>query len=102
MLKLTEMSVAYGGMVAVKGISIHVNQGEIVSIIGSNGAGKTSTVKGISGLVPYRCEEVLFNGERIDRLKPHTIVQLGAVQVPEGRGIFCMAYREGQFDLRGV
>jgi branched-chain amino acid transport system ATP-binding protein len=88
MLKVNNMQISYGGAVAVHDVSFYVKKGEFVSIIGSNGAGKTTTAKGISGLIPYRANSVLFDGERIDRLKPHEIVHRGIIQVPEGKGIF--------------
>lgn len=88
MLKVNKLRISYGGAIAVHDVSFYVRQGEFVSIIGSNGAGKTTVVKGLSGLVPYSAESVLFDGEKIDRLKPHEIVHRGIIQVPEGKGIF--------------
>ncbi|MGH2626637.1 MAG: ABC transporter ATP-binding protein, partial [Anaerolineales bacterium] len=78
----------YGGITAVKGIALDVNEGEIVTLIGSNGAGKSTTLRTISGLVRTRAGSTTFEGRPIDRLQPHRIVNLGISQVPEGRGIF--------------
>lgn len=88
MLTVINMTVSYSGIVAVHEVSLHINQGEIVSILGSNGAGKTSTIRGISGLVPMRSDGIIFQGQRIDHLQAHEIVRHGIVQIPEGRGIF--------------
>jgi branched-chain amino acid transport system ATP-binding protein len=78
----------YGHIHAVKGISLSVRPGEIVTLIGANGAGKTTTLRTISGIIHPREGEVLLNGQRIDRLPPHKVVELGICQSPEGRRIF--------------
>jgi branched-chain amino acid transport system ATP-binding protein len=88
MLTVTNMTVSYSGIIAVHNVTFQVQQGEIVSVIGSNGAGKTSTIRGISGLVTLHSDGIFFQEEKIDRLPPHEIVRRGVVQVPEGRGIF--------------
>jgi branched-chain amino acid transport system ATP-binding protein len=88
MLEVNNMTISYGTVVAVNNISFSVKDGEFVSIIGSNGSGKTTTVKGISGLLPYKAESVVLQGERIDRLKPQEIVRRGIIHVPEGRSVF--------------
>jgi branched-chain amino acid transport system ATP-binding protein len=88
LLSLTEVVAGYGGITAVKGIELDVNEGEIVTLIGSNGAGKSTTLRTISGLIRPRSGTIWFDGRRIDRLQPHKIVSLGVSQVPEGRGIF--------------
>ncbi len=88
LLEVAGLVAGYGAITAVKGIDIEVNQGEIVTLIGSNGAGKSTTLRAISGIVRAREGWILFNGTAIDRLEPHRIVKLGVSQVPEGRGIF--------------
>ncbi len=88
LLELQNVHTYYGNIHALKGVSITVNEGEIVTLIGSNGAGKSTTLRTISGLLRPRLGEVLFKGQRIDRMPPHEIVQLGIAQAPEGRRIF--------------
>jgi branched-chain amino acid transport system ATP-binding protein len=87
-LELRNVHTFYGHIHAVKGISLSVRPGEIVTLIGANGAGKTTTLRTISGIIHPREGEVLLNGERIDRLPPHKVVELGICQSPEGRRIF--------------
>jgi branched-chain amino acid transport system ATP-binding protein len=88
MLELSDIRVAYGNIEAVKGISLTVDDGEIVTLIGGNGAGKTTTLKTISGVRRSLAGTITFLGERIDRLPAHAIVSRGICQAPEGRGIF--------------
>lgn len=88
MLKVENLSIAYGNIVALKGISFSVQEGEIVTLIGSNGAGKSTTLMGISGLVPKQSGKVFFRNHDITNEKPHQIVRMGLCQVPEGRQIF--------------
>jgi len=88
LLELKNVHTYYGNIHALKGISLAVEQGEIVTLIGSNGAGKSTTLRTISGLLKPRQGEVLFNGQRIDTTPPHKIVELGVLQSPEGRRIF--------------
>jgi branched-chain amino acid transport system ATP-binding protein len=87
-LELRNVHTYYGHIHAVKGISLRVKPREIVTLIGANGAGKTTTLRTISGVVHPREGEVLLNGQRIDRLAAHKIVELGICQSPEGRRIF--------------
>jgi branched-chain amino acid transport system ATP-binding protein len=87
-LKVTDLRVSYGGIAAVKGISLEVARGEIVTLIGANGAGKTSTLKAIVGLVPARSGEVVLFGESLRSVPTHRIVGRGVALVPEGRAIF--------------
>ena len=87
-LELRNIHSYYGHIHAIKGISLRVEAGEIVTLIGANGAGKTTTLRTISGIVQPREGEVLFNGQRIDRMPAHRVVQLGVCQSPEGRRIF--------------
>jgi branched-chain amino acid transport system ATP-binding protein len=88
MLELDDVHVYYGKIQAVKGISITVDEGEIVTLIGGNGAGKTTTLKTISGVRRPAPGSITFVGERIDRMPPHEIVMRGVCQAPEGRRIF--------------
>ena len=88
LLELKNVHTYYGHIHALKGISLTVEEGEIVTLIGSNGAGKTTTLRTISGLVKPRQGEVLFQGRPIHRLPAHEIVALGVGHVPEGRRIF--------------
>jgi len=88
LLSLRGLVAGYGGITAVKGIDIDVDEGEIVTLIGSNGAGKSTTLRAISGLVRPRSGTVEFAGVAIDRLPVHRIVKAGISQAPEGRGIF--------------
>jgi branched-chain amino acid transport system ATP-binding protein len=88
LLVLDDIHTYYGHIHAIKGISMEVNQGEIVTLIGANGAGKTTTLRTISGLVHPRKGKILLNGKDITGLPPHKIVAAGVGHVPEGRGIF--------------
>ncbi|MEI6763821.1 MAG: ATP-binding cassette domain-containing protein, partial [Actinomycetes bacterium] len=87
-LEIKDLHVFYGKIEAIKGISVVVNQGEIVTLIGANGAGKTTTLKTISGLRPVSSGAVLFDGQDISGMSAHERVEIGISQVPEGRGIF--------------
>ena len=88
MLEVNNLEVYYGVICALKGISFEVNQGEIVSLIGANGAGKTTMMQSIVGLIPKKNGTVLFDGQDISKTPCHKIVKLGMTQVPEGRRIF--------------
>lgn len=88
MLSLQGIDVYYGNIQALHGISLHVEEGEIVTLIGSNGAGKTTTLRTISGLLPARGGQVTFEGQRIDGTPAERIVGLGIAHAPEGRRIF--------------
>ncbi|MEY4087488.1 MAG: hypothetical protein RIU70_598 [Actinomycetota bacterium] len=87
-LEIKDLRVHYGKIEAIKGVSVVVNQGEIVTLIGANGAGKTTILKTISGLRPVSSGEITFDGENINKIPAHERVDLGISQVPEGRGIF--------------
>jgi branched-chain amino acid transport system ATP-binding protein len=87
-LEISDLHVHYGKIEAIKGISVTVNQGEIVTLIGANGAGKTTTLKTISGLRPVSSGSIVFDGTDISKLPAHERVKLGISQAPEGRGIF--------------
>ena len=88
MLEVNNLEVYYGVICALKGISFEVNQGEIVSLIGANGAGKTTMMQSIVGLIPKKNGTVVFDGHDITKTPCHKIVKLGMTQVPEGRRIF--------------
>lgn len=88
LLKVTDLAAGYGAIAAIKGISLEVYEGEIVTLIGSNGAGKSTTLRALSGIIKPRSGRVEFKGIPIEKLAPHKIVQLGMSHVPEGRGIF--------------
>jgi branched-chain amino acid transport system ATP-binding protein len=88
MLKVENLKVSYGAIAAVKGVSFHVNEGEIVSLIGANGAGKTTIMHAISGLLKPSEGTCEFSGKNITVMPPHKITALGLAQVPEGRRIF--------------
>ena len=88
MLKIDNIFVKYGNLQALNGVSLEVNQGEIVALLGSNGAGKTTTINAISGLVPIQSGDILYKGKSIVSIPAHERVRLGIVQVPEGRRLF--------------
>ncbi len=88
MLEIHDLHVRYGGIHALKGISLHVRAKRIVTLLGSNGAGKSTTIRAVSGIVSIISGSVEFDGRRIDRLPAHQIQRLGLVHVPEGRKIF--------------
>ncbi|NLY65950.1 MAG: ABC transporter ATP-binding protein [Tissierellia bacterium] len=88
MLELKNIDVFYGNIHALKNICLKVNQGEIVTLVGANGAGKSTTLKTISGLLKPKRGEILFNGGSINELNASDIVKLGISHVPEGRRIF--------------
>jgi branched-chain amino acid transport system ATP-binding protein len=87
-LEIKDLRVHYGKIEAIKGVSVRVDQGEIVTLIGANGAGKTTILKTISGLRPVSSGTITFDGEDINKIPAHKRVDLGISQVPEGRGIF--------------
>jgi branched-chain amino acid transport system ATP-binding protein len=88
LLELEELHVFYGNIEALKGVTLHVNRGEIVTLIGSNGAGKSTTLKTISGVLRPRTGLVRLAGREIQHTPPHEIVKLGIAQSPEGRRVF--------------
>ena len=87
-LEIKDLHVHYGKIEAIKGVSVTVNEGEIVTLIGANGAGKTTMLKTISGLRAVSSGQIIFNGEDISKMPAHKRADLGLAQAPEGRGIF--------------
>jgi branched-chain amino acid transport system ATP-binding protein len=88
LLKITGLKVAYGGIKAVKGVDLHVNEGELVTLIGSNGAGKTTTMKAITGTLPMVDGDIEYLGKSIKGKGAWDLVKDGLAMVPEGRGVF--------------
>ncbi|BAM00848.1 ABC transporter ATP-binding protein [Caldilinea aerophila] len=88
MVRVEDLTVAYGGIEAVRGVSLEVEEGELVTLIGNNGAGKTSTLMAISGVAPIRSGRIVIDGEETTRLAPHAIVARGVAHCPEGRLVF--------------
>lgn len=88
LLEVNELHAYYGNIHALKGISVHVEEGEIVALIGGNGAGKTTTLRSISGLLRPRSGTIHFGNDDLSRYPPHQLVSRGIAMVPEGRGVF--------------
>jgi branched-chain amino acid transport system ATP-binding protein len=88
LLQVTDMIVGYGRIRALHGISLDVRRGELVTLLGANGAGKSTTMRALSGLLPLGGGRIVFDGADISHVKAHDRVKLGMVQVPEGRGVF--------------
>ena len=107
LLALEDVEVYYGNIRAIRGVSLEVRRGEVVTLIGSNGAGKSTTLRAISGLARPRAGRILLEGDRIDGMRPHEIVARGVSQSPEGRHVFPrMSVREnlemGAFTRKGA
>jgi branched-chain amino acid transport system ATP-binding protein len=88
LLKIEQLKVSYGGIHAVKGIDLEVSEGQLVTLIGANGAGKTSTMKAIAGLLPWVSGNIFYQGKSIFGLSSDLLLRQGLAMVPEGRGIF--------------
>jgi branched-chain amino acid transport system ATP-binding protein len=88
LLEVSGLEVGYGGIRAVKGIDLEVRAGELVCLIGANGAGKSTTLRAICGLLPVRAGSVRYDGADTSRVPVHELPRRGLVMVPEGRGIF--------------
>jgi branched-chain amino acid transport system ATP-binding protein len=88
LLSLTNLNVSYGAIQALRGVSLSVEQGQIVTLIGANGAGKSTTLRAVSGILRPTEGDIAFDGDSIVDEAPHQIVRRGLIQVPEGRGIF--------------
>ncbi|MEL1134920.1 ABC transporter ATP-binding protein [Desulfitobacterium sp. THU1] len=99
MLKVDNINVFYGAIHAIKGISLEVNEGEIVTLIGANGAGKSTVLKTISGLLRTKTGGISFLGEDITSTAPHKIVERGLAHVPEGRRIFLQMTVQENLDM---
>jgi branched-chain amino acid transport system ATP-binding protein len=116
MLEICGLTAGYGAVSVLKGVSLKVNKGEIVTLIGANGAGKTTLLRAVSGTLPPRGGEVIFEGQKTTSLPPHKIVRLGLSLVPEGReilakmtvfenlqmGAFCRSEKESEPILQTV
>jgi len=85
LLAITDLSVSYGGIQALQDVSLSVRAGEVVTLIGANGAGKSTTLRSISRIVPFRQGQIVYDGQEIGRMRPDQVVRLGIAQVPEGR-----------------
>ena len=99
LLQVNDVHAYYGNIHALKGISLIVNEGEIVSLIGSNGAGKTTTLRAICGLLRPRQGQILFEGENIAPYPSHDLIPKGIIMVPEGRGVFAKMTVEENLEL---
>ena len=88
MLKVSDLKVSYGGIQAIKGIDLEIREGELVALIGANGAGKTTAMKAITGLQGWLAGDVQYLGESIKGSESHVLLKKGLVMVPEGRGVF--------------
>lgn len=99
MLKVEDINVYYGSIHAVRGVSFEVNEGEIVTLIGANGAGKSTSLNTISGLLPSKTGKIEFMGRDLHGIHPHKIVGLGLTQVPEGRRVFSQMTVEENLDM---
>jgi branched-chain amino acid transport system ATP-binding protein len=101
LLATEELELAYGQVPACRGISVTVAKGEIVTLIGANGAGKSTTLRAVAGLLPPRAGRILFDGQDITRLLPHERTKLGIALVPEGRHVFPFLTVKENLELGG-
>ncbi len=99
LLEVRDLRVAYGAIEALKGISLDVEEGQVVTLIGTNGAGKTTTLRTLSGLLRPLAGEVRFDGERLDQVPAHKVVERGVAHAPEGRRIFPLMSVEENLQL---
>ncbi len=99
MLKVEDINVYYGSIHAVRGISFEVNEGEIVTLIGANGAGKSTSLNTVSGLLTPKSGKIEFLGRDLHGIAPHKVVSLGLTQVPEGRRVFAQMTVEENLDM---
>src|SRR5262245_29718985 len=100
MLELKSLSSGYGAIEALKSINLKIDSGEIVTLIGANGAGKSTTLRNITGLVPATSGDILFEGERLNGVPTHRITAMGISMVPEGRAIFANLTVSENLDMR--
>ncbi len=98
-LKVDDINVWYGSIHAIKGVSFEVSDGEIVTLIGANGAGKSTTLNAISGLLHSRTGSITFHGENLAKIPPHKVVEKGLAQVPEGRRVFLQMSVEENLEM---
>jgi branched-chain amino acid transport system ATP-binding protein len=99
LLEVNDVHAYYGNIHALKGVSLHVEDGEVVTLIGGNGAGKTTTLRTISSLMRPRTGSVIFDGEDLANYKPHELVAKGIAMVPEGRGVFAKLTVEENLEM---
>ena len=99
LLKVEDINVYYGAIHAIKGVSFHVDEGEIVTLIGANGAGKSTTLKTVSGLLHSKTGSITFAGQPIDNVPAHRLVERGLAQVPEGRRVFLQMTVEENLEM---
>ncbi len=99
LLEINNLRIHYGKIEAVQGISMHLQQGHIATLIGANGAGKSSILRAISGLEKASSGEIIFDGQRIEKASPHDIVEMGIAHVPEGRRLFKLMTVEDNLKL---
>ena len=99
LLNVENINVYYGAIHAIKGVSFTVNEGEVVTLIGANGAGKSTTLQTVSGLLRSRTGSITFNGENISHIPAHKLVNKGLAQVPEGRRIFLQMSVEENLEM---
>ncbi|MCU1600966.1 MAG: amino acid/amide transporter ATP-binding protein 2, family [Frankiales bacterium] len=99
LLEVHDLRVSYGAIEAIKGISLSVEEGQVVSLIGTNGAGKTTTLRTLSGLLKPTAGEIMFDGKRLDGMAAHDVVQQGIAHSPEGRRIFPLMTVEENLEL---
>ncbi len=99
MLTLKSVQAGYGRLMVLKGVSLHVRRGEVVTLIGGNGAGKSTTLRAISGLLPVWRGQVEFNGRDLTRMSPEQVVALGLALVPEGRRVFASLSVKANLEL---
>ena len=99
LLNVNDINVYYGAIHAIKGVSFHVDEGEIVTLIGANGAGKSTTLQTVSGLLHSKTGSITFDGQNISGVQAHKLVQHGLAQVPEGRRIFLQMTVEENLEM---
>ena len=99
LLKVDDIDVYYGAIHAIKGVSFHVDEGEIVTLIGANGAGKSTTLQTVSGLLRSKTGSITFDGQNIANIPAHKLVERGLAQVPEGRRIFLQMTVEENLEM---